>query len=168
LAEKGVRIMKWKSILSCIFIFALIIILSGINYNVSAFEYNQFSEYNANVQFAEEYNYDFSNNAFLSERNTFSLNNKFNRFASITQNGSNNKSNILQIGNIGSIVELMQIGNNNQANVNQIANFAKTEVFQFGSNLDVSIDHWRSDTDIYVIQSGTNEYNERIKIIEFR
>ncbi|MFW6028699.1 MAG: hypothetical protein ACOCRO_00450 [Halanaerobiales bacterium] len=160
--------MKWKSILSCIFIFVLIIMLAGINYNVSAFEYDQFNNYDSNIKFEEDYKYDFSGINFLIENNNFHQNNRFNRFASITQNGFNNESTICQIGNIGSIVELMQIGDKNKANINQIANFAKTEVFQFGSNLDVSVDHWRSDTDIYIIQSGTNKYNERVKIIEFR
>jgi hypothetical protein len=160
--------MKWKSILSCIFIFALIIILSGINYNVSAFEYNQFDGYDPNIQFEEYYKHDFSSSNFFIENNSFHRNNRSNRFASITQNGFNNESTICQIGNIGSIVELMQIGNNNQANVNQIANFAKTEVFQFGSNLNVSLDHWRSDTDIYVIQSGIDKYTQETKIIEFK
>lgn len=160
--------MKWKSILGCVFIFMLITLLSGINYNVSAFEYNQFNDYNSEFKIIEDYNHDFSNNSYFIENNNFHLKNRFNRLASITQNGSNNESTVCQIGNIGSIVELMQIGDNNKANINQIANFAKTEVFQFGSNLDVSVDHWRSGTDVYVIQSGTNEYNEKVKIIEFR
>ncbi len=158
--------MKWKSILPCIFILLIIILLAGINYNVSAFEYNQFNDYNSNIQFKEDYKHDFSNNNYLIENNNFHLKNRFNRFASITQGGSNNESTICQIGNIGSIVELMQIGDNNKANINQIANFAKTEVFQFGSNLDVSVDHWKSGTDIYVIQSGIDKYTQETKIIE--
>lgn len=160
--------MKWKSILSCIFILLLMILLAGIKYNVSAFGYNQFNDYNSYIKIIEDYKHDFSNNNYFIGNNNFHLKNRFNRFASITQNGSNNESTVCQIGNIGSIVELMQIGDNNKANINQIANFAKTEVFQFGSNLDVSVDHWRSDTDIYVIQSGIDKYTEETKIIEFK
>ena len=158
--------MKWKSILSNIYILLLIILLAGINYNVSAFEYNQFNDYNSEFKIIEDYNHDFSNNNYFIENNNFHLKNRFNRFASITQEGSNNKGTICQIGNFESVVKLMQIGDNNKANINQIANFAKTEVFQFGSNLDVTVDHWITGTDIYVIQSGIDKYTEETKIIK--
>ncbi|MCC3145883.1 hypothetical protein LJ207_11210 [Halanaerobium sp. Z-7514] len=151
-----------------ILIFCLLIHLSPAD-KIYAFEYSQFNTFepNINLTVLDKFDHNFANNSFMVANYNLPSNNNLNRrFAFIKQLGANNQSNITQIGNIGSIVELVQIGDNNQANVNQIANFAKTEVFQFGRNLDVSVDQWRSGSQIYVIQSGIDKYTEKIKIIE--
>ena len=151
---------KFAFIIS-IFIFLLLII--PIHY-ISAFENNQSFGYDFDINFNKGYSHIALQNNILIQNDKLNLYNPLRRFAIINQSGSLNESNICQIGNIGSLVELVQIGNNNKAEVNQSASFAKTEVFQFGSNLKVSVDQWKSDSEVYIIQTGTNKYNEKTKI----
>lgn len=144
-----------------IFIFLLVITLAD---NISAFESNAAYRYKFNNNFKKDYSHLELQNSFLMENSGLKSYNPLRRFAVINQSGSFNESSIFQIRNVGSLVELVQIGNNNNIEVNQTANFAKTEVFQFGSNLKLSVDHFKSDSEVYIIQSGTNEYNKRTKI----
>jgi hypothetical protein len=162
-SKREVLLMNKTKVKFIILIFISLLMLIPAD-NIFAFENNAAYEYKFSNNFKKDYSHLELQNNFLIENNVLKLYSPLRRFAIINQSGSFNESSISQIKNIGSLVELVQIGNNNNVEVKQTANFAKTEVFQFGSNLKLSVNHWKSDSEVYIIQSGTNEYNKRTKI----
>lgn len=124
-------------------------------------------EYNFDINFVKNYEYNLLEYSFLSGEKNLAFTNFMRRTVLINQNGNYNESSISQIGNFGSIVDVIQIGNKNKTAVKQFGNFTKTEIFQFGNNHDLSIEQWGSEGKIYIIQSGNNLENKEIKIVQF-
>ena len=153
-----------------VIIYLILLTLSQLlflNQVTYAEENQQFQGYNSDLNFKNDYEYKLLEYSFLAGENKLNLNNHLKNYAYISQNGNLNQGLICQIGNFGSVVEIVQIGNENKANVKQFANNTKAEVFQFGDNHDLSIEQWGNEGGIYVIQSGNNFENKEIKIVQF-
>src|SRR6056297_1222923 len=134
---------------------------------IYAEEIQTFMGYNSNFNYQYDYEFKLLEYSFLNDGDKLVFNSFIKNSAYINQNGNHNQSKIFQIGNFGSIVEIIQIGNENNAVVKQFASSAKADVFQFGNNHDLSIEQWGNEAEIYVIQSGNNFENKEIKIIQF-
>jgi|GEM_PF-1611966 hypothetical protein len=153
-----------------VIVFLILLTLSQLlflNQVTYAEESQQFQGYNSDFNFKTDYEYKFLEYSFLTGENKLNLNNNLKNSAYISQNGNLNQGLISQIGNFGSLVEIVQIGNENRASVNQYANNTSAEIFQFGDNHDLSIEQWGNESKIYVIQSGNNFENKEIKIVQF-
>lgn len=130
-------------------------------------EFQQFQGYNSELNFKSDFEYKLLDYNSQSEDSKSPFNNFIKNYAYINQNGNQNQSEIFQIGNFGSIVEVIQIGNENKTAVKQFASSAKADIFQFGDSHDLSIEQWGTEAKIYVIQSGNNFENKEMKIVQF-